>query len=90
MQEPEREIINVEPNEDGRIIINLYGADLEIDNEIFDEDGIYELKKFGKIYEIHKPVEKKRSSRKKKEEVVEEEPVTMEEVLSEDTESVSE
>lgn len=57
--EENREIINVEPI-DGRIIINLYGKDLEIHESMFDENGVAILKRFGKTYEIIKPVEKKK------------------------------
>ena len=65
----EKEIINVEPK-DGRVIINLYGKDLELHESMFDENGVAILKRFGKTYEIIKPVEKKKRTytRKKKDE----------------------
>jgi len=68
-----KETINVEPK-DGRVIINLYGKDLEIHESMFDENGVAILKRFGKTYEIIKPVEKKKRTytRKKK---VEPEPI---------------
>lgn len=61
----ETEIINVEPDNNGRVIIELYGQKLEIHESMFDEEGHALLKKFGKHYEIVKPIKKKRTRRKK-------------------------
>jgi len=65
-----KETINVEPK-NGRVILNLYGKDIEVHESMFDENGVAILKCFGKIYEVIKPVKKKRTyTRKKKEEPI--------------------
>lgn len=43
--------IEVRPNEEGRIIIELYGEKIEIDKSMF-KDGVATLKKFGDECEI--------------------------------------
>lgn len=53
-------IINATPNEDGRIILELYGQEIEIDDSMFNAKGVAIIKKFGQEYEIHKPVSKTR------------------------------
>lgn len=88
-EERPRERIDTAPNEEGRVIINLYGQDIEIDSSMFDKEGHAELKKFAKIYDIYIPVNKKRSSKKEevKPEVIEE-PEAAEEI--EESESIEE
>lgn len=49
--------IEVQPDQDGRVIIELFGEKIEIDDSMF-KDGVAVLKKFGDEYEIVKPVEK--------------------------------
>ena len=75
------ETINVEPNESGRVIIKLYGKEMEIDDSMFDENGQAEIKAFGKDYIVECEAKKakkttKRATRKSKkvEETLEEEP----------------
>lgn len=53
-------IINATPNEDGRIILELYGTEFEIDDSMFNAKGVAIFKKFGEEYEIHRPVSKTR------------------------------
>ena len=54
MQE-DREIIYVTPDEDGKIIIELYGQKYEIHPNMFDENDVAIIKQFGKIYELRGP-----------------------------------
>lgn len=49
--------IEVKPDQDGRIIIELFGEKVEIDESMF-KDGVATIKKFGDEYEIVKAVEK--------------------------------
>ncbi len=58
-------IINATPDDDGRIVLELYGKKIEIDDTMFDEEGVATIKQFGQVYEVHKPIEKKKQSRKK-------------------------
>ena len=66
-------IIDATPDENGRIIIELYGKEFEIDDSMFDGDGVALAKFFGQNYEIHRPATKtqarKRKAAKKEEEV---------------------
>ena len=82
-------IINATPNEDGRIILELYGQEIEIDDSMFNAKGVAIIKKFGQEYEIHKPVPK---TRKKVAEVAakEETPTETEPEKAEDEEAESE
>ena len=57
--------INATPNEDGRIILEFYGKEVEIDDSMFDENGVAEIKQFGQVYEVHRP-ESKTQTRKRK------------------------
>ena len=61
----ENETINIEPNAEGRYIIELYGKEIEISENMFDEDGKAEIKKFGITLHAEKLVKKKRSYKKK-------------------------
>lgn len=71
-------IIDATPDENGRIIIELYGKEFEIDDSMFDGDGVALAKFFGQNYEIHRPATKtqarKRKAAKKEEEVEAEKP----------------
>ena len=58
-------IIDATPDENGRIIIELYGKEFEIDDSMFDEEGVAVAKFFGQIYEIHKPVAKTQTRKRK-------------------------
>lgn len=49
--------IEVKPDQDGRIILELFGEKVEIDESMF-KDGVATIKKFGDEYEIVKAVEK--------------------------------
>ena len=60
----DKQIINATPDKDGRCIVNLFGKDIEIHESMFDKDGVAELKKFGIIYEIKKPIKKSRKTKK--------------------------
>lgn len=51
-------IINATPDEAGRIILELYGTKIEVDDSLFNEEGVAIIKKFGTDYEIHRPVAK--------------------------------
>ena len=82
-------IIDATPNEDGRIIIELYGKEFEIDDTMFDEDGVALAKFFGQNYEIHKPVaktqaRKRKATKKEAEPEVEETPGEADEVEQEE------
>lgn len=79
----EKEVIEV-PSK-GRVILNLYGKDIEIDESMF-ENGVATLKKFGKIYEIQKKSRKKSNTTTEKRE----EEKTVVEVLQESQDSESE
>lgn len=50
-------IINVTPDSDGRVIIELYGEKIEIDDSMFNNKGVATIKHLGEEYEIHKPSE---------------------------------
>ena len=60
-------IINVSPDEKGRVFIELFGNKIEIDDSMFISKGVAIIKKFGDVYEVHKPVSK---SQKRKAKVV--------------------
>lgn len=78
-------IIDVTPDEDGRIILELYGKEIEIDDSMFDKDGVAIVKEFGSIYELHRPVSKTQSrKRKTAQKEVEETPVENDETASEE------
>lgn len=77
-------IIDVTPNEDGRIVIELYGKEFEIDDTMFDENGVALAKFFGQNYEIHKPVAKTQA-RKRKTAKKEAEPEVEEEINEEES-----
>lgn len=51
-------IINVTPDESGRVIIELYGKKIEIHDSMFDAKGVAKIKQFGQDYEVHKPISK--------------------------------
>lgn len=77
-------IIDATPNEDGRIVIELYGKEFEIDDTMFDENGVALAKFFGQNYEIHKPVAKTQA-RKRKTAKKEAEPEFEEEINEEES-----
>lgn len=77
-------IIDATPNEDGRIVIELYGKEFEIDDTMFDENGVAFAKFFGQNYEIHKPVAKTQA-RKRKTAKKEAEPEVEEEINEEES-----
>jgi hypothetical protein len=59
--------IKVKPDKDGRIIINLYGKEIEVSEKEFDENGCATIKRFGETYELklNKPAKKKATKPKK-------------------------
>lgn len=78
-------IIDVTPDEDGRIILELYGKEIEIDDSMFDKDGVAIVKQFGSVYELHRPVTKTQSRKRKvTQKEAEETPVEDNEVVSEE------
>ena len=56
-------IINVVPDEDGRIIIELYGKQIEIDDSMFDKKGVAKIKQFGQEYEVIRPTTKTKAKK---------------------------
>ena len=87
MEEKPREILNVTPDEEGRVILNLFGKDIEVDESLFDENGHAEFVKFGKIYEVNKPVSK---TRRRKAKVVEVEEAIVDESPAEEPDELNE
>ena len=63
--------IEVRPNEEGRIIIELYGEKIEIDESMF-KDGVATLKKFGDVYEIVAVTERAKPEKKQSAKVAKE------------------
>lgn len=60
-------VIEVTPDKDGRIFVELYGKSIEIHDNMFDKNGVAVLKGFGEEYEIHRPVVKKDKQAKEEE-----------------------
>lgn len=85
-------IINATPDENGRIILEFYGKEVEIDDSMFDKDGVAIVKQFGQVYEVHKPVSKTQSRKRKvaKKEEPEVEPVAEETPEADDETEVEE